>query len=294
MKNASMAEKETWQDSIGNAVWACIDYGRVDKAREYLQTYKGLGGDGWNHQYVTDSLERSILLADFDRLDVNALKRTSFWNPALEKYTTKLMNQIKANESPLSPTANSTEQMGIYTRTEDLKTAQNLLDMVKPFRFMGTRFKYGFAYSTAALALAKNRPKDAIVALEEFEKEFRLSAEMNFLLAKAYLGTGETQKAIKAADAGLADFEDVQSPGAYDLYHENNYRPALLNMKARILVNSGKLEPALQICNQLMEASPDWIAPKLLKLEIMRKLNNQQEVSKLITIISSQLEKIAP
>jgi predicted negative regulator of RcsB-dependent stress response len=65
-------------------------------------------------------------------------------------------------------------------------------------------------------------------------------------------------------------------------------------IKARALIDDGKFESALQICNQVLEASPDMLAPQLLKLQISQKQNNRQEIGRLKAIISSRLKKVAP
>jgi hypothetical protein len=294
IKNATLTDKEAWQDSIQNAIWGCIDYGRVDKAKEYFETYKNLGVHKWQHKWDTEAIRQSILLAEYDLLDIAGLKKTSFWNSALEKHASNLMNQVKlGSQNSFSPLSGyGTEQVGIYTRARDFKSAYGVVKRAESIRYMGYRFKYRYAVVAADFALAMDRPKDAIAAIDEYEKEFDLSSELYFLLAQAHARMHETHQAIKAADAGLVGAVGTQSPGVYSPYRYTNYRLSLLLIKARALFDSGKLESALQICNQVMETSPDMIAPKLLKLEIMQNQGNQQEVSKLRAIISSQLEKV--
>jgi tetratricopeptide (TPR) repeat protein len=293
IKNSPKREKDAWQNPISNAIWGCIDYGRVDKAKEYLQTYKSLGTDEWDYNWDLQDIQQSILIAEFDQLDVTNLRKTNFWSPALEQYSSSLMKE--AVNAPTSPYGPSTwESTKILLRVGNFKKATAQVDHLRTRIFGSSYVNYRYAVGASELALAQNRPQDAIEVITKHTKENPLSLQLKYLLATALERTQRPQQAIDSVDAALSDVTQSGAPGVYAYYHYTNYRLPLMIIKARALIDSGKIESALNLCNEITELSPDWIAPKLLKLEIAAKQNNLQEQTRLTSIISSQLKKVAP
>jgi hypothetical protein len=293
IKNSTQRERSAWQPSIANAIWGCIDFGRVNKAKEYFQTYKDLNSREWDYKWNLQDIRKAILIAEFDQLDVTNLKKTNFWNPTLERYSLNLMNEaLNIQTSLFSPS--DWETAKDYLRAGNLKGAIAEVNHDKNVEPTNYEAQYRYTAGAAEVALALNRPNDAIEAIEQYSKEDSLSSQLSLLLAAALERTQKPRRTIAVADLALAGFVSDRSVGVYDYYHYTNYRLPLMLIKARALFDLGKVEPALKLCNQITELSPDWIAPNLLKLEIMTKQNDRQEQSKLISLISSQLKKVAP
>ena len=293
IKNSPKREKDAWQNSISNAIWGCIDYGRIDKAKEYLQTYERLWTDDWDYTSNLQDIQQSILIAEFDQLDVSDLKKTNFWSPALEQYSSSLMKEaVNAPTSPYGPSA--WESTKILLRAGDFKKATSQVDHLRTGIFGSSFVNYRYAVGASELALAQNRPQDAIDVINKYTNENSMSLQLKYLLATALERTQKSQQAIELVDGALGDVTQSGAPGIYAYYHYTNYRLPLMIIKARALIDSGKFESALKLCNEITELSPDWIAPKLLKLEIAAKQNNLQEQTKLTSTISSQLKKVAP
>jgi hypothetical protein len=285
IKDASREEAKSWENPIKRAIWSCIEYVRIDKAKEFLLTYKQSGAETWE---IAD-LQASMLLAQYDQLDVANLQKTSFWNPALANFSSKLLYQARQTASALPSFFQESESklIEIDTRAKDFKEADERLSVLERFDFSKLRYRYVVA--SAQVALARDKPKDVIQNLDKFAKQYNMSPELDLLLATALQRTHETQRAVEAADDGLAE-----SPYYLGWMHVGGLRQPLLMIKARALMDDGKFVQALQICNQVLEASPDMIAPQLLKLQISQKQNKQPEITRLSAIISSQLKRLAP
>jgi tetratricopeptide (TPR) repeat protein len=284
LKSSPSNVKQAWTPEIARAYWACLDAGRVDEAKNFLKLFASYGGDA----SLAAELKPALPLALFDELDVPDLQRTKFWNAKLASYADRLMHQAYDDTSVLPDYLFDTDLawFEVHIRANRIADATRI---VRYFKRYGV-FRYQTA-TAAKTALATGHPEQAVQVIKDSESQSAATPETDYLLSTALAKMNANDEAIRVADHGLA-LDTRNNLSSFNINHK--YYLPLLVAKARALSNNSQFDSALAICNRVLEANPNMVAARLLKLDVFQKQHNNQAASDISSEISAHLKKLAP
>jgi len=279
LEKAPVQTQKSWREQISKAIWASIDSGRFDDARRFLASYKQFGGSEENCR----RFQVQFLIAQYDQLDINNLKKTDLWNAALANHANHLLTEADKQVEQVAAYDFDKDAFSadIALRRQDADKMALILEPMMTQSWM----RYQYNVSKAELQLSQNNPQAALTTASAIAGRGS-SAELDLLLATALQRLHVPERAVYFADKGLEWYRQPSvTTGKF-------YLP-LLTMKARALADCGKQDQALQLCDRVIAENPHMLGTRLLKMQILQTQHKSAEAAIEHQNISTELKALA-
>ncbi len=265
---------ESFHDEYIKAVWAAINAGQFDKGMEFAElSAKYRFGD-----YDKQGLQSQVLLAESSALAVADLQNSDLWNEQIEHYNQRLLSQAKQqatamefvkNSNHLAVTDASKQELlfEIALRSGQLNEAADIVAATFTSRNQSRR--------RATLMLAQNRPQDALTELApQRQRTMYRATNLEILAAEALIKLHRPEEALAVINEMLDTYHSPEGVSTAKLYLPFRV------LKARALQEFGKYPGAIAESEAILSINPNLIAPRLVKLDALKKLGQANLAAK--------------
>ncbi|RTL35547.1 MAG: hypothetical protein EKK48_28035 [Candidatus Melainabacteria bacterium] len=260
---------ESFHEEFIKAIWAAIDAGEFDSARRFLALTEKHGLD----DYDVKGLRSQILLSQSEALAVPELRKTDLWNNEIANYNLQLLDEAYNTASEMDFTT-SYEASTIVTdiSKRDLLFETNLRagQHRKAIETNAESLMKTYQIRRAAMMLLwQGEPQRALDALAPLRKRSAYSGKnLEILAAQALLKLHRPTEALQIAEKMLSTYD---SPDG--LYTGKLYLP-YRTIKAQALRDAGQYRQAIAESDAIIAINPKLIAPRLVKIESLKKLGD--------------------
>lgn len=260
---------ESFHEEFVKAVWAAIDAGEFDSARRFLSLTEKYGLD----DYDVKGLQAQILLSQVDALAISDLRQTDLWNNEIANYNRQLLDEAYNTASKMDFTK-SYEVSYIVTdiSKRDLLFETNLrsgqhreADETNAESLMRT-----YQMRRAAMMLLwQDKPQEALDVLSDLRKRTAYNGKnLEILAAEALLKLHRPNEALQIANKMLSTYDSPAGLSTGKLYLP--YR----TIKAQALRDAGQFKEAIAESNAILAINAQLIAPRLVKIESLKRLGD--------------------
>lgn len=262
---------QAWTTSLVRAVWACIDTGRAEDAARYITMLEKYSGE----TVTIEELKTQLLLSQLDFLDATELKHTGFYSQAFENKYNDRLEVARSMAESIDPNRHFLAVLDSDIQDWELVSQANMMlgNFSKAERLSRSLRNYYGQRSLleAKIALARDNPERALNTIQERKKQYHYKAIDRIMVeAIALQRLHQNDKAITIADEGLDYYDSTNAMTG------RHFLPLKL-VKARAYFELKNYQAALSECNQILDSNSNYMAARLLRLNIYKATGKNNE-----------------